>query len=94
MTGTASLTDVRGSVDPVRCGAAPVRERFLPRAALSLTLFAFTGACGYHVSGHGDLMPKNVKTLAIHAMGLAATSGWTNPILDDSNDPNPADARL
>ena len=28
-----SLTDVRGSVDSVRCGAATVRERFTPRAA-------------------------------------------------------------
>jgi hypothetical protein len=52
--------------DSVRCRAATVRERFL---VLSLTLFLFTGACGYHVSGQGNLMPKNVKTLAIQSFG-------------------------
>jgi hypothetical protein len=25
--------------------------------------------CGYHVSGHGDLMPKTIKTIAIPAFG-------------------------
>lgn len=30
--------------------------------------------------------------LSIQATGLAATSGWTNPRLDGSADPNPADA--
>jgi hypothetical protein len=39
---------------------------------------AFTGAlvapgCGYHVSGHGDLMPKNIKTIAIPAFGNVTT---------------------
>src|SRR5436189_127636 len=33
-------------------------------------------------------------TLTIHAMGMASTSGWTNPRLDPSGDPNPQDAIL
>jgi hypothetical protein len=31
-------------------------------------LIALTG-CGYHVSGHGDLMPKTIKTIAVPAFG-------------------------
>jgi hypothetical protein len=41
-----------------------------PRFAL-LTLFlalALAG-CGYHVSGHADLLPKNIKTIAVPAFG-------------------------
>ncbi|MBI3207998.1 MAG: LptE family protein [Candidatus Solibacter usitatus] len=41
-----------------------------------LTLFALatllTG-CGYHVSGHADLLPKTVKTIAIPAFGNNTT---------------------
>ena len=33
-------------------------------------------------------------TLSIQAQGLAATSGWTNPRLDNSADPNPDDSIL
>ncbi|HXB66976.1 MAG TPA: LPS assembly lipoprotein LptE [Candidatus Acidoferrales bacterium] len=33
-------------------------------AALALAL-ALGAGCGYHVSGHGDLMPKTVKTIAV-----------------------------
>jgi hypothetical protein len=29
--------------------------------------------CGYHVSGHGDLMPKTIKTIAIPAFGNLTT---------------------
>ncbi|NES83254.1 MAG: hypothetical protein F6K10_18615, partial [Moorea sp. SIO2B7] len=32
--------------------------------------------------------------LSIQADGLAATSGWTNPRLDNSADPNPDDSVL
>jgi hypothetical protein len=39
-----------------------VRSRFAPALAL-----LFTAACGYHVAGHGDLVPKNIKTIAIPA---------------------------
>jgi hypothetical protein len=32
-----------------------------------LLLSALLTGCGYHVSGHGDLMPKTIKTIAIPA---------------------------
>jgi outer membrane lipopolysaccharide assembly protein LptE/RlpB len=38
-------------------------------ALIALVLLA-TG-CGYHVSGHANLVPKNVKTIAIPAFGNA-----------------------
>jgi len=38
-----------------------------PAACLAFCL-ALTG-CGYHVSGHGDLMPKTVKTIAVMPFG-------------------------
>lgn len=34
--------------------------------ALTLTLASLSG-CGYHVSGHADLLPKSLKTIAIPA---------------------------
>jgi outer membrane lipopolysaccharide assembly protein LptE/RlpB len=37
-------------------------------ATLALALAALPG-CGYHVSGHGDLVPKSVKTIAIQPFG-------------------------
>ncbi len=40
--------------------------------ALSLVLVALTG-CGYHVAGHGDLMPKSVKTVAVMPFGNLTT---------------------
>ena len=50
------------------------------RACLALAplAIAFTAAllapgCGYHVSGHGDLMPKTIKTIAIPAFGNVTT---------------------
>jgi hypothetical protein len=37
-------------------------------------LFALiVSSCGYHVSGHSDLMPKTIKTIAIPAWGNATT---------------------
>lgn len=30
-------------------------------------------SCGYHVSGHADLLPKNIKTIAVPAFGNATT---------------------
>lgn len=33
-----------------------------------LAMLALSG-CGYHVSGHADLLPKNIKTIAIPAFG-------------------------
>ena len=37
--------------------------------ALAFTAALVSPGCGYHVSGHGDLMPKNIKTIAIPAFG-------------------------
>jgi hypothetical protein len=37
-------------------------------ASLVLLLTTLTG-CGYHVSGHGDMLPKTIKTIAIPAFG-------------------------
>lgn len=37
-------------------------------AALCLLAVALTG-CGYHVAGHADLLPKNIKTIAVPAFG-------------------------
>lgn len=41
--------------------------RLLLCAAVALTL----SSCGYHVSGHSDLLPRNIKTIAIPAFGNA-----------------------
>jgi outer membrane lipopolysaccharide assembly protein LptE/RlpB len=41
-------------------------------ALLPLALAAVTG-CGYHVSGHGDLMPKTVHTIAIRDFANSTT---------------------
>ena len=38
----------------------------LPRI-LPLVLAVIAAGCGYHVAGHGDMMPKNIKTIAIPA---------------------------
>ena len=37
--------------------------------AIAFTAVLLAPGCGYHVSGHGDLMPKNIKTIAIPAFG-------------------------
>lgn len=37
-----------------------------------LVMLLATG-CGYHVSGHADLLPKNVKTIAVPAFGNVTT---------------------
>jgi outer membrane lipopolysaccharide assembly protein LptE/RlpB len=41
-------------------------------ATLALAVAALCG-CGYHVSGHGDLMPKTVKTIAIKEFANTTT---------------------
>ncbi len=38
-------------------------------AALSL----LAPGCGYHVSGHADMLPKNIKTIAVPAFANATT---------------------
>ena len=35
--------------------------------AVSAALLALAPGCGYHVAGHADLLPKNIKTIAIPA---------------------------
>ena len=45
-------------------------KRLLP--ALIFGLLSLS-ACGYHVSGHGDLMPKSVKSVAIMPFGNLTT---------------------
>ena len=37
-------------------------------ALISAAAMALAG-CGYHVSGHADLLPKNIKTIAVPAFG-------------------------
>jgi hypothetical protein len=37
----------------------------LTRLVAPLALAALSAGCGYHVSGHGDLVPKTVKTIAV-----------------------------
>jgi hypothetical protein len=45
----------------------------IPRIVpIAFALAALSG-CGYHVSGHGDLMPKTVHTIAIEAFGNTTT---------------------
>ena len=51
-----------------RGGPATRMKRF---AASAIALF--TAACGYHVGGHADLMPKTIKTIAIPAFGNDTT---------------------
>jgi hypothetical protein len=46
-----------------------MRTALVCTAALALS----AAGCGYHVSGRADLMPKNVKTIAITAFGNATT---------------------
>jgi hypothetical protein len=41
--------------------------------AIALTASFVAPGCGYHVSGHGDLMPKTIKTIAIPAFGNITT---------------------
>jgi len=36
-------------------------------------LAALTAGCGYHVAGRADLMPRNIKTIAIPAFGNVTT---------------------
>jgi hypothetical protein len=39
---------------------------------IAVALAAAT-SCGYHITGHADLMPKNIKTIAIPAFGNVTT---------------------
>lgn len=43
------------------------------KLAVIAALAAFTSGCGYHVSGHADLMPEDIKVIAVPAFGNATT---------------------
>jgi outer membrane lipopolysaccharide assembly protein LptE/RlpB len=47
--------------------------RLCEKSLLILAVLATLTGCGYHVSGHGDLMPKTIKTIAIPAFGNRTT---------------------
>jgi hypothetical protein len=43
------------------------------RKAIVALMAAFSAACGYHISGRGDMVPKTVKTIAVPAFGNGTT---------------------
>jgi outer membrane lipopolysaccharide assembly protein LptE/RlpB len=48
----------------------PLRSlRLCVEKAFLVTLLAALTGCGYHVSGHGDMLPKTIQTIAIPAFG-------------------------
>jgi Lipopolysaccharide-assembly len=47
--------------------------RLCEKSCFLLVLLSTLTGCGYHVSGHGDLMPKTIKTIAIPAFGNRTT---------------------
>jgi outer membrane lipopolysaccharide assembly protein LptE/RlpB len=78
------------------------------RTLLPTLALCALASCGYHVSGHGDLMPKSVKTIAVMPFGnvtirykLARTlpEDIARELISRTNykivsDPNQADAVL
>jgi outer membrane lipopolysaccharide assembly protein LptE/RlpB len=40
---------------------------------LAAAVLLFTAGCGYHVAGRGDLVPKNIKTIAVPAFQNVTT---------------------
>ena len=47
-----------------------MRRALLPVAGVAALLGA---GCGYHVSGHADLLPRSIKTIAVPAFSNATT---------------------
>ena len=43
------------------------------RIAAACVAVLMAGGCGYHVAGRADLLPKNIKTIAVPAFGNATT---------------------
>ena len=43
------------------------------RLALAAAALSAALGCGYHVSGRADLLPKNIRTIAVPAFGNATT---------------------
>ena len=78
------------------------------RLAVLLAAAVLSTACGYHVSGHGDMLPKTIQTISVPAFGnmtsrykLARTlpEDITRELLSRTHykivaDPNQADAVL
>jgi len=78
------------------------------RPAAAVVLLATLTSCGYHVAGKADLLPKNIKTIAIPAFGNAThnaklservTSALTREFITRTRykivaDPNEAEAIL
>lgn len=44
------------------------------RALCALAALGVLSGCGYHVSGHADLVPKSVKTICVPAFGNNTTA--------------------
>ena len=42
-------------------------------ALFAVACLPVLAGCGYHVSGHADLLPKNIKTIAVPPFGNATT---------------------
>src|SRR6266853_5479259 len=61
----------QSSADGVECGGG--RARASMRVLLPALCLLPLAACGYHVSGKADLIPKRVQTIAIPAFGNATT---------------------
>jgi outer membrane lipopolysaccharide assembly protein LptE/RlpB len=71
-------------------------------------LAVIAAGCGYHVSGHADMMPKNIRTIAIPAFGNNTARPRLSQVLPEAltreflsrtryqvvADPNEADAVL
>jgi hypothetical protein len=54
--------------------ACPTTDgRFCVEMASLVLILGSLAGCGYHVSGHGDLMPKTIKTVAIPAFANRTT---------------------
>jgi len=48
-------------------------RRLLGAAAMVCLILLATAGCGYHTSGHADLLPKRSKTIAVPAFSNATT---------------------
>ena len=53
-------------------------------AGFALTALIVTASCGYHVSGKGDLLPKNLHTIAIPAFENATVHYRLNDRLPEA----------
>lgn len=46
-------------------------------------LATLVSGCGYHVAGRGDLLPKNIKTIAVPAFGNVTTRYMLSRLLSE-----------